>query len=217
MQTQKGNLRKLVLMAMLAAVAYLIMTVVRIPVILFLKYEPKDVVITIGGFLLGPMASMIISAVVSLIEMVSVSDTGIIGCLMNFLSTCSFACTAALIYKKKHTLTGAIGSLVIGSATMISVMLLWNWLITPLYMGGTRESVAAMLLPVFLPFNALKAGLNSALVLVLYKPLTTALRKAGLLPQASQGKGKAMLGVYLLGFGLLVTCILFLLAMQGVI
>ena len=217
MQTQKGNLRKLVLMAMLAAVAYLIMTVVRIPVILFLKYEPKDVVITIGGFLLGPMASMIISAVVSLIEMVSVSDTGIIGCLMNFLSTCSFACTAALIYKKRHTLTGAIGSLVIGSATMISVMLLWNWLITPLYMGGTRESVAAMLLPVFLPFNALKAGLNSALVLVLYKPLTTALRKAGLLPQASQGKGKAMLGVYLLGFGLLVTCILFLLAMQGVI
>ena len=217
MQTQKGNLRKLVLMAMLAAVAYLIMTVVRIPVILFLKYEPKDVVITIGGFLLGPMASMIISAVVSLIEMVSVSDTGIIGCLMNFLSTCSFACTAALIYKKRHTLTGAIGSLVIGSATMISVMLLWNWLITPLYMGGTRESVAAMLLPVFLPFNALKAGLNSALVLVLYKPLTTALRKAGLLPQASQGKGKAMLGVYLLGFGLLVTCILFLLAMQSVI
>ena len=209
--------RELTTLAMLTAIAYVLVCVIRIPVVLFLKYEPKDVVITIGGFLLGPMASMIISAVVSLIEMVSVSDTGIIGCLMNFLSTCSFACTAALIYKKRHTLTGAIGSLVIGSATMISVMLLWNWLITPLYMGGTRESVAAMLLPVFLPFNALKAGLNSALVLVLYKPLTTALRKAGLLPQASQGKGKAMLGVYLLGFGLIVTCILFLLAMQGVI
>ena len=217
MQTQKNNFRKLVLMAMLAAVAYLIMTAVRIPVILFLKYEPKDVVITIGGFLLGPMACMIISAVVSLIEMVSVSDTGIIGCLMNFISTCSFACTAALIYKKRHTLGGAIGSLVAGSLVMICVMLLWNWLITPLYMGGTRESVAAMLLPVFLPFNALKAGLNSALVLVLYKPLTTALRRTGLLPQASQKKGKAMLGVYLLGFALLITCVLFLLAMQGVI
>jgi hypothetical protein len=74
-----------------------------------------------------------------------------------------------------------------------------------------------MLLPVFLPFNALKAGLNSALVLVLYKPLTTALRKTGLLPKVNQGKGKMMTGVYILGFGLLITCILFLLVMQGVI
>ena len=214
---KKDMTRKLVLMAMLSAIAYLIMTVVRIPVVLFLKYEPKDVVITIGGFLLGPMASLIISGVVSLIEMVSVSDTGIIGCLMNFLSTCCFACTAAVIYKRRHTLNGAVLGLLAGSVTVVCVMLLWNWLITPLYMGGTREAVAAMLLPVFLPFNALKAGLNSALVLVLYKPLTTALRKTGLLPKASQGKGKMMTGVYILGFGLLITCILFLLVMQGVI
>ena len=214
---KRYTIRKLVLMAMLAALAYLIMTIVRIPVVLFLKYEPKDVVITIGGFLLGPMASLIISAVVSLIEMVSVSDTGIIGCLMNFISTCSFACTAAVIYKKHHALKGAVMGLLVGAVTMICVMLLWNWLITPLYMGGTREAVEAMLIPVFLPFNALKAGLNSALVLVLYKPLTTALRKTGLLPKANQGGGKVMVGVYLLGFGLLITCILFLLVMQGVI
>ena len=214
---KKDSIRKLVLLAMLAAVAYLIMTVARIPVVLFLKYEPKDVVITIGGFLLGPMASMIVSAVVSLIEMVSVSDTGIIGCVMNFISTCSFACTAALIYKHKRTLRGAVMGLLVGSVTMVCVMLLWNWLITPLYLGGTREAVEALLLPAFLPFNALKAGLNSALVLVLYKPLTTALRKTGLLPKVNQGNGKVMVGVYLLGFGLLITCILFLLVLQGVI
>ena len=211
------SIRKLVLMAMLAAVAYLIMVAVRIPVVLFLKYEPKDVIITVGGFLLGPMTGLIVSGIVSLIEMVSVSDTGIIGCLMTFLSTCSFACTAAVVYKKKRTLLGAVIGLLAGTVTMICVMLLWNWLITPLYMGGTREAVEAMLLPVFLPFNALKAGLNSALVLVLYKPLTTGLRKTGLLPKAPQSSGKVMIGVYLLGFGLLITCILFLLVMQGVI
>ena len=210
-------LRKMILTAMLAAIAYLIMVVVKIPVVLFLKYEPKDVIITIGGFLLGPFVSMVISLVVSMIEMFTVSETGPIGCLMNFISTCSFACTAAVIYKRKRTLNGAVIGLLAGSVTMICVMLLWNWLITPLYMGGTRESVAAMLVPVFLPFNALKAGLNSALVLVLYKPLTTALRKTALLPQPPQTKGKVMTGVYLLGFALLITCVLFLLAMQGVI
>lgn len=211
------SVRRLVLMAMLAAVAYLLMAAIRIPVVLFLKYEPKDTVITIAGFLLGPMASLIISAVVSLVEMISVSDTGIIGCIMNFISTCSFACVAALIYKKDRTLKGAVLGLLSGSVSMVCVMLLWNWLITPLYMGGTREAVAAMLLPVFLPFNALKAGFNSALVLALYKPLTGALRKARLLPQRSSRKTDPKPGIYILAAALLVTCILCLLVMQGII
>ena len=218
MQNKQESVRKLVLMAMLAAVAYLVMVLIRIPAVMFLKYEPKDVIITMGGFLLGPLASMIISLVVSLVEMVSVSDTGIIGCVMNFLSTCSFACTAALIYRKKHTLNGAVLGLLIGTVTMTGVMLLWNWLITPLYMGGTREEVAKLLVPVFLPFNLLKAGLNSALILGLYKPLTTALRKTRLLPESTgSAPRKANIGLYLFAGALLITCVLFLLVMQGVI
>ena len=218
MKQKNEHLRKMIIMAMLAAISILLVSTVRIPVVLFLKYEPKDVAITIGGFLLGPMASLIISGVVSLIEMVTVSDTGIIGCLMNFLSTISFACTAALIYKKSRTLKGAIIGLLAGSVIMIGVMLLWNWLITPLYMGGTREAVAQMLLPVFLPFNALKAGLNSALTLGLYKPLTSALRKTHLLPPSTaSAKAVTKPGIYLLSLAILITCILFLLVLQGVI
>jgi len=217
MKRTNESLRRMILMAMLAGIAYLIVAVVRIPVVLFLKYEPKDVIITIGGFLMGPMASLIISFLVSLIEMVTISETGIIGCLMNFLSTCSFACTASIIYKKKHTLKGAVLGLLAGSATMICVMLLWNWLITPLYLGGTRESIAQMLLPVFLPFNALKAGFNSALVIGLYKPLTSALRKTRLLPEGSGKKGSAKPGIYIFAAALLITCTVILLVMQGII
>ena len=57
-------------------------------------------ILTIGGFLLGPLASAAMSVVVSFVEMFTVSDTGIIGFVMNVLSSCSFACTAAVIYKK---------------------------------------------------------------------------------------------------------------------
>jgi riboflavin transporter FmnP len=213
----KSALRKMILIAMLAAIAYLIVSVIRIPVVLFLKYEPKDVVITISGFILGPIASLVISVIVSLLEMVTISETGPIGCLMNLLSTCSFACTAALIYHKRRTLKGAVVGLLAGSVAMIAVMLLWNWLITPLYMGATREAVEAMLLPVFLPFNALKAGLNSGLVMVLYKPVTTALRKTRLLQTSARVKGKVKPGLYLFAAALLATCILFLLVLQGVI
>lgn len=215
MQKRTVSLQKMVLLAMLAAVSYLIVALVRIPVVLFLSYEPKDVVITIGGFLLGPMASFIVSLVVSLLEMVTFSGTGPVGCLMNLLSTCSFACTAALIYKKQHSLKGAVLGLLAGAAAMIGAMLLWNWLITPLYMGVSREEVEAMLIPMFLPFNALKAGLNSALTLGLYKPLTMALRRTRLLPHSGKAVGSAKPGIYLFAGILLVTCILLLLVMQG--
>lgn len=211
----KFETKKLVLLAMLASVAYMIVALVRIPVVLFLKYEPKDVIIVIGGFLLGPMASFLISLVVSLLEMITISETGPIGAIMNLLSTCSFACTAAWIYKKNHTLKGAVLGLAIGSAVMVVTMLLWNYLITPLYMTGTsRSDVAAMLIPVFLPFNALKAGFNSALTLMLYKPLVNALRKTRLVEEKT-GKGSSRIGLYLLAGILLVTCILLLLVLQG--
>ena len=211
---KKLSVKKLVLIAMLAAFAYMIMALVRIPVVLFLKYEPKDVIITIGGFLLGPMASFIISALVSLIEMVTVSETGPIGCLMNLISTCSFACVAAFIYKRQHTLKGAIAGLAAGSVFMVCIMLLWNWLITPLYMGVERSAVEGLLLPAFLPFNLLKAGLNSALTLFLYKPVVTALRKTKLVESGSSA-GSSKTGIYLFAAGLLITCILLLLVLQG--
>lgn len=212
---KKITVKQLVLLAMLAAMAYVIVSVVRIPVILFLKYEPKDVIITIGGFLLGPMAAFITSLVVSLLEMVTISDTGPIGCLMNLISTCSFACTAAFIYKRKHTLRGAVMGLAAGWIFMVGVMLLWNWLISPLYMGVDRATIETMLLPVFLPFNLLKGGLNSAIVLLLYKPLVTALRRTGLVEMSSGKKGSSKHGIYLLSAALLITCIVLLLVLQG--
>ena len=215
MKKKLFSVKEMVLIAMLAAIAYVIMTLVRIPVVLFLKYEPKDVIITIGGFLMGPLAAFVTSLVVSLVEMVTISDTGPIGALMNLLSTCSFACTAALFYKKRHTLSGALLGLILGSVVMVLAMLLWNWLITPLYMGVERSAVEGMLIPMFLPFNLLKAGLNSALVLVLYKPLVTALRKANLAPSKVKSTGGSKTGVWILGLILLATCILLLLVFQG--
>ena len=207
--------KQMAMLALLAAIAYLMVSFIRIPVVMFLKYEPKDVIITIGGFLFGPMASFVVSLLVSLIEMVTISDTGPIGAVMNLLSTCCFACTASYIYKKNRTMVGAILALVVGTVFMTGAMLLWNWLITPLYLGYPRETVAAMLVPVFLPFNLLKAGLNTAFVLFLYKPLVTALRKTGLIESREQAGSSSKMGLSIVGILLLITCILLLLVFQG--
>lgn len=216
---QKMNTKSMVLLAMLAAVAYILSfsKTPLIPAAPFLSYEPMDVAITVGGFLLGPMAALVISLLASAIEDLTIGDTGIIGFFMNFLSSASFACTAAYVYKKKRSVMGAIIGLSLGSVAMILVMLLWNWLITPLYMGVPRSTVVSMLLPVFLPFNALKAGFNSALTLLLYKPMVSALRKTGLIPSTNTKPASAKWGIYLLGAGLLLTCILLLMVLRGII
>ena len=159
--------KKLTTVAMLCAITYVVMAVGRIPIVLFLKYDPSDVIVTLGGFIWGPMTSCIVSVVVAVIEMITVSGTGILGCIMNIVQTLSFACTAAVIYKKKHTLSGAVIGLVSGWIISVFVMLLWNYLVTPLYMGYSREVVAEMLLPVFLPFNLLKGGLNASITFLL--------------------------------------------------
>ena len=217
----KSNTKKLVTLAMLAAVSYIIVALFRVPVfpppVDFLKLEIKDVVVAIGGFLYGPLSALLISAVVSLVEMITVSTTGPIGAVMNLLSTCCFACTAAFIYKHRRTLPGALVGLICGSVAMTVVMLLWNWLITPLYMGYPRAAVEAMLIPYFLPFNALKAGLNTALTMVLYKPIANTLRKTGLLEQRPHGTAPSKLGVYLFAGALLATCVIALLVLRGVL
>ena len=174
--------KKLVTMAMLAALSYLLMVFVRIPMISFLKYEPKDVIIALGGFIFGPTEAFLISLAVSIVEMFTVSDTGWIGAVMNLVSTCSFACTAAIIYKKNRTQKSAVIGLGVGIITMIIVMMLWNYLLTPIYMGYPREAVAAMLPTVFFPFNLIKGLLNAVILILIYKPVVRGLRKARLVP-----------------------------------
>ena len=202
---------------MLCAITYIVMAVGRIPIVLFLKYDPSDVIVTLGGLIWGPMTSCIVSVVVATIEMVTVSDTGILGCIMNIVQTLSFACTAAVIYKRKHTLPGAITGLAVGCITSIIVMLLWNYLVTPLYMGYSREAVAELLLPVFLPFNILKGGLNASITFLLYKPVITALRKSGYVTTSAKEPRNRHTGLLILAALIIVTCVLFILSMNGII
>ena len=217
-KTKRIDTKKLVTLAMLSALAYVIMIVGRIPVVLFLKYDPKDIIIAIGAFIYGPLAGLGISIVVSFVEMLSVSDTGFIGLVMNVLSTCAFVCPAAYIYKKDHTVKGAVIGLIIGAVLMIIAMMLWNYLLTPIYMGYPREAVVELLLPAFLPFNALKAGLNGTLTILIYKPVVKALRMAKLMPPSeSKPTGGKKYGVSIVAFILLVTCILLVLVLKGVI
>ena len=175
--TTTSATKKLVVMALLTAFAFAASRF-QIPVISFLKYEPKDIFLVLAGLLYGPSAALGCSVVAGVLEL-PISSTGWIGMVMNIISSASFSCTVALIYKKRRDILGAMLGSLCAVAVMTVMMLLWNYLISPLYMGVTREQITPMLTTVFLPFNLLKAGLNATITLLIYRPFLRVLHLCG--------------------------------------
>lgn len=211
------NVKKITTIGMLSALAFVVLLCCKIipPIGGFLSFEVKDSIIAISGLLFGPFVSFGIVIGVCFVEMVTISGTGIIGFVMNALASSAFACTAAFIYKKKRTLGGAFLGLLCGCLFSTLVMLLWNYLLTPLYLDVTREAVIGMLVPLLLPFNLIKCGLNAALTLLLYRPVSLGLRKTSLLPPRTSGSRNQTIGVTLVALVLVATFILLLLVLMG--
>ena len=82
-----------------------------------------------------------------------------------------------------------------------------------------RSAVVGMLVPIFLPFNLIKGGINAGITLVLYKPIVGALRAAKLVEPSKEGDGKTKfsIGFFLISLAVLITFVLAFLAMIGVL
>lgn len=181
----------MVTIALFCALAYVVMFVFRVNVS-FLTFDVKDAVITICGLIFGPIAALISAFTVAFLELITVSDTGVYGFLMNFISSAAFSCTAALVYKYKRKMSGAAIGLLAAVFSTTATMLVFNIIITPLFMKVDRAIVFQMIPTLLLPFNATKAVFNAALVLFFYKPVSTALKAAKVIktPEATNNNNK---------------------------
>ena len=199
---RKIDLRKYTTMAMFAALAYASLFVVHIGGIGgFLSFDIKDAIIITASMIFGPVQGIVIALVVTFVEMITISGTGFWGFLMNFISSAAFAGGASALYrympKYKKTLAGAIFSLYTVAILMTGLMLAMNVVITPLYIGSidnyakSLATVKGLLVPLLLPFNLLKSFANASIVLVIYKPIVSALRSMKLI---KEGAGKYKLG-----------------------
>ena len=200
----------------LAVITNLLISFPIIPLVSFLRYDPKDIIIVIGGFIYGPLSAMIMSVLTSLIEVFYRNAGGniLIDILMNVISTCSLACVAAYFYKKEHSRKGAIKGLIIGAVLSIAIMCLWNYIVTPIYYGMPREVVAALIVPGILPFNLIKNAINVLVVIYLYKPLVNLLRRNNL---ANGSEGKVGIAFLIFVIFIILTIILLFLVQYGII
>ena len=95
--SKKNATRQLAVTAMFCALSFAAVLLGRlIPDVMgFLSYDPKDAVVAIAGFLFGPLYTLAVTVIVSVIEMLTISSTGIYGCIMNIVSTAAFALSSA--------------------------------------------------------------------------------------------------------------------------
>lgn len=199
----------------MAMVINLLISFPIVPAVSFLSYDPKDIVIIIGGFIYGPFVSFVMSAICSVLEIMFRGGT-ILDVLMNMISTCTLACLAAWIYKRNHTKKGAIIGLVAGIFAMTISMVAWNYVVTPIYYGMPKEAVVALMLPGIIPFNLIKAGINAGATLFLYKPVVGALRKSNLVAQGNNATSMTH-GMVILGGFVVISMVVVILGIQNII
>ena len=178
------KLRRMVGVALFTALAYVVMLLIHFPVT-FLTLDAKDAVITLCGLCFGPISALISSVLVAGLEAVTVSSTGVYGFVMNTIGTATFSVTVSTIYKYRKNFLGAIIGLVSGIAAMTAVMMVFNLIVTPWYMHVEVAQVRSMIPTLLLPFNLVKATFNAAVVLLLYKPVSSVLQKTGFLPRST--------------------------------
>lgn len=176
--------KKLVLASLFTALSIVLLYIpfLRFPLFAsapFLEYDAMDVPILFGAIMLDLKSGLIITLLSCFIQGITVSSSsGLYGIIMHFISTGAFVIGTRLTYGKKAEKTPRrlFFSLLCGVLCMTLIMIPANLFITPLFMGVSREFVASMLIPVFIPFNALKSGINAFVTFLLYFPIKKAVK-----------------------------------------
>lgn len=140
----------------------------------WLKYDPSGIVCLIAGFAFGPYAA----AIVSVLGFLPHVFTSPWGALMGVLVALAISVPASLVYRRRRTRGGAMAGMALGMAIALVVALVSNLLVTPLYAHMTVAQVAAMIVPILLPFNLLKFAIHAVVTFLIYKPVTALIDRA---------------------------------------
>ena len=215
---RRENLLRMVVVAVFCALAYACQFVFRIHVS-FLTFDAKDAVMAIGAMIFGPVWGVVMAFLVAFLEFLTLSGTGVYGFIMNFASSAAFTALCAGVYKHKRTMVGAVLGLCTAVLGTTAWMMLLNLIVTPYYMtGGSVKAVAELIPTLLLPFNLTKSLMNAGLVLVLYKPVSLALKKAKILKGGPDKFtfDKKTLAVLIGGLSLIAVCVvIFLVVLHG--
>lgn len=194
---RNANLNKLIKVALLSALAFILMFFQTPIVVLFpdfLKVDISDLPAIIGAFAFGPLYGIVIEAIKNLLHAITQSSTFYVGEVANFLVGSALVGTAGFIYQMRKDRMGAVFGLAAGVVAMAITGALANYfVIIPAYetlmnfpveaiigmaakVNGAVTSLFTFVLLVIVPFNLLKGTLVAVLTLLIYKRVSPLLK-----------------------------------------
>ena len=184
MSSRRHMLERLATMSMFAAISIVLVALIRIPMFLpFLEYDPADIPILLGGIFFGPAAGLLLTVVVSAIHSLLFSPgSGIIGFIMHVIATGGMTVISSLIFRSGKNKIGNRHvrlsiALTAGALFMFLSMIPMNLLLTPIYTNMSAAEIWKQFMFVgIIPFNFLKATINSLAAFFLYPIICKAIQ-----------------------------------------
>lgn len=184
--TNTWSTRQLVTMALLCAIGVLLSFIEfpLLPGVPWLMYDASAMPAMVCGFAFGPGAGFAVGLVCAVLHGILFADVS--GAFMNILVVAGLVFPAAFMYRKMHTMKGAIIGLVLSVIAATIMAIIGNLIVTPLYLGVPLDAVIEMIIPILIPFNLAKATINSILTIIVYKSISNLIT-----PKKKQVKGRA--------------------------
>lgn len=183
--SNRWETKQLVTMALMCAIAALL-SFVEFPIFPaapFLKYDASFVPVMVTGFAYGVGPSLVVGVLTAVIH--ALVSGNWVGALMNIVMVCFYVIPAAIVYKRMHTFVGGVVALVVGCVCALIGCCIANLTIGVAFWYGSLDAILPLMIPAILPFNAMKAVLNSVLTMVVYKSISNLIT-----PAKDQVKGR---------------------------
>ncbi|MBQ9557030.1 MAG: ECF transporter S component [Clostridia bacterium] len=181
MNKKSLKLQTVAVLAMFAAISIVLVYLIHIPIFPsapYLEYDPADIMIFICSLAISPLWSLVLTAVVSLVQGLLISGFNL-GIIMHIAATGTAAFICGGIYRRRRTLVSAVIGLAAAALAATAVMVPMNIIFTPIYTGMARSIVVTLLPFPIIPFNLVKFGINAVITGLLFKPMMLILRKTG--------------------------------------
>lgn len=169
---------RLAILGMISALSVVLVMTIAFPLFPsapFLKMDFADTPLLICSILFGPISSLGVLFVVSVIQAFLLGGDGYLGCIMHFVASGAMLVVTGLIARKNKGTGRIILALALGALTMTVMMIPMNYAITPLYMGGhspeTMSLISGLMIPAIIPFNIIKSSVNCVIAFALFKAL----------------------------------------------
>ena len=163
--------RRIAVTALFCALAF-VLTFVEIPIFPpapWLMYDPSGIVAFVAALAFGPSTGAIVVVLPWVLK--TLFTFNVWGHVMAIVAGLALCVPAALIARRVGGGRGLALGMVMGALVALASCIVGNIIVTPLYTAVSTADVIAMIVPILLPFNALKVIINCVVTALIQKPV----------------------------------------------